>query len=212
MSQYGLLQAMMNVPEQYEEEFNAWYDTEHVPQRRRAPGFLAARRWVAHRADFKYLAHYDLDSPAAVETEVYRQMSGKFNTPWTKRIGRLVSQSQRTIYEQIFPGQAPALPDSAALLLVGIDPDPAIEADFNAWYDEEHVPLLLKVPGFRQARRFRVVDGGPKYLAVYDLAGREALHPSPELQAARSTPWYQKRVPHLDNAWRGVYLAYQPAR
>ncbi|WP_175726453.1 DUF4286 family protein [Burkholderia ambifaria] len=53
-------------------------------------------------------------------------------------------------------------------LCVWTDIDPAHEADFNTWYDREHMQERVAIPGFTHARRFRATDGGPrKYLALY---------------------------------------------
>jgi len=53
-------------------------------------------------------------------------------------------------------------------LCVWTDIDPAHEADFNAWYDREHMQERVAIPDFTHARRFRATDGGPrKYLALY---------------------------------------------
>ncbi|MGR3908419.1 hypothetical protein Q3A80_15365 [Burkholderia sp. SR8] len=53
-------------------------------------------------------------------------------------------------------------------LCVWTDIDPAHEAEFNAWYDREHMQERVAIPGFTHARRFRATDGGPrKYLALY---------------------------------------------
>ena len=100
MANYGLLYAAMTPPDDLEAEFNAWYDTEHIPERLSAPGFLGARRWVARQAETKYLALYDLESPAALQTVAYRKMSGEYNTEWTKRITSQVSNFTRRVYEQ----------------------------------------------------------------------------------------------------------------
>jgi len=58
----GLLLTLTEPPPGMEEEFNAWYDEEHLPERLAIPGFRSARRWVAGRT---YLATYELDSPGS---------------------------------------------------------------------------------------------------------------------------------------------------
>ncbi|MBU9604646.1 DUF4286 family protein [Burkholderia multivorans] len=60
----------------------------------------------------------------------------------------------------------PSLPHGQ--LCVWTDIDSAHEADFNAWYDREHMQERVAIPGFTHARRFRATDRGPrKYLALY---------------------------------------------
>lgn len=42
--------------------------------------------------------------------------------------------------------------------------------DFNTWYDEQHVPDVLAVPGVVSAERFICASGGPhKYMAIYEI-------------------------------------------
>ena len=62
------------------------------------------------------------------------------------------------------------------LLLMMTDIDPANEADFNRWYEEEHLDERMAIPGFINARRFTALEGGPKYLALYDLTSLDALN------------------------------------
>ena len=40
------------------------------------------------------------------------------------------------------------------MLLTLTEPPPAMDEEFNAWYDEEHLPERLAIPGFRSARRW----------------------------------------------------------
>ena len=47
--------------------------------------------------------------------------------------------------------------------------DPAYEEEFNAWYDTEHLPELLGLPGVLDGARYVAIKGGPKYLAMYEL-------------------------------------------
>ena len=45
------------------------------------------------------------------------------------------------------------------------------EAEYNRWYDEQHLPDVLQVPGVVNARRFLATDaeGNKQYLALYGL-------------------------------------------
>ena len=61
------------------------------------------------------------------------------------------------------------------LLLVMIGVDAAHEDELNRWYDEEHFPERMAVPGFQNGRRFIALEGVPKYLATYDLESPEVL-------------------------------------
>ena len=82
----GLLLTMTEPPAAMEEEFNAWYDDEHMGERLAIPGFRSARRWVADLppGEGKYLATYELDSPEVLSSASYL---ARFNnqTPWSRR-------------------------------------------------------------------------------------------------------------------------------
>ena len=50
--------------------------------------------------------------------------------------------------------------------------DPAREQEFNDWFDNIHVPDVLKTPGYVSARRFVIKEpkmGRGKYLAIYEI-------------------------------------------
>jgi len=51
------------------------------------------------------------------------------------------------------------------------------EAAFNKWYNEEHLPQVLRYNGAISGRRYRKVAGEDKYdyMAVYELASEEIL-------------------------------------
>jgi antibiotic biosynthesis monooxygenase (ABM) superfamily enzyme len=64
----------------------------------------------------------------------------------------------------------------ACLLRVAVEVEPDIEAEWNRWYDEVHLPEIVNCPGFRHAARYVAsADGRRFYLALYDLEGPEAL-------------------------------------
>lgn len=72
--------------------------------------------------------------------------------------------------------------------VVETDVLPELEDEFNAWYDEEHLPGLAAVPGTVRAMRLRAATASPRYHACYDLATLETLG-SPAWLAVRATPW-----------------------
>ncbi|MEM5500376.1 hypothetical protein WNY59_02105 [Ahrensia kielensis] len=55
-----------------------------------------------------------------------------------------------------------------AQLFVWSDIDSDYEADFNLWYDREHMEERVRIPGFTGARRYRAISGSARrYLALY---------------------------------------------
>ncbi|WP_208512147.1 DUF4286 family protein, partial [Variovorax paradoxus] len=77
------------------------------------------------------------------------------------------------------------------LLFVACDVDPAAdEADFNRWYDREHVEERVRIPGFLSGARYVSLEGGRRYLGLYRTASLEVFR-SAGYRAAfeRQTPW-----------------------
>ena len=63
-----------------------------------------------------------------------------------------------------------------AVLLAWTDIPPEEEADFNEWYNREHMrDRVLGLPGFVRGRRYAAVQGAPKYLALYEAHDGGAL-------------------------------------
>ncbi|HLF76457.1 MAG TPA: hypothetical protein VJB57_03115 [Dehalococcoidia bacterium] len=60
------------------------------------------------------------------------------------------------------------------VMIVTLDVEMAWEAEFNRWHVEEHVPLLLSLPGFVAAERWQALRGEPKYMAWYHLDSLDA--------------------------------------
>src|SRR3954454_20399707 len=81
------------------------------------------------------------------------------------------------------------------LLFAAFDFSTAYEDEFHDWYDLEHVPERLHVPGFINAERW-IGDENPKIaVATYDLDAVSVLHSAPYLAigGANSSVW-TKRV------------------
>ena len=102
-AQKGFLLVLMQCPPALEEEFNAWYDSEHIPERLAVPGFLTALRFVAISGHPRYLAMYDLARPGVLDSSDYLKVAHGNSSPWTKRVtGRV--KVYRAAGRQAHPG------------------------------------------------------------------------------------------------------------
>jgi hypothetical protein len=109
----GLLLTLTEPPAAMTEEFNAWYDEEHLPERLAIPGFRSARRWVSGRT---YLATYELDSLAVLSSPAYLARYQN-QTPWSRRCLGKCLVFKRWACEQVEPGRAEPHPEAHGLLL-----------------------------------------------------------------------------------------------
>lgn len=99
----GFLLVTMQCPPAMEEEFNAWYDTEHIPERLAVPGILTGLRFVALSGHPRYLAMYDLERPEVMESPAYLKVAAGNSSPWTKRVTSRV-KVYRSTGRQVWPG------------------------------------------------------------------------------------------------------------
>ncbi len=203
----GTLIAAMRIANVAADEFHDWYDTEHLPERQRVPGFLTCERWMGVDDRNVSVATYDLESVAVLKGAAYRAIGGKNLSPWSKRVTGRVERIMRYEGDQILPGDELAPARAQGLLLNAMSIAPELEADFNAWYDKEHIPALSAVPGVLSARRFRSTSGTPKYVALYHLATPE-VQASAEWNQARQSEWTSRIVPHFRDRLRIVCRRY----
>jgi Domain of unknown function (DUF4286) len=54
-----------------EDEFNHWYDEEHIPEKRRTEGFYSARRFKHATDPHRYLAVYEVKDAETVTSPAY---------------------------------------------------------------------------------------------------------------------------------------------
>ena len=91
------------------------------------------------------------------------------------------------------------------MLLTSMNVDAADEAEFNRWYDREHLEERVAIPGFLEARRYVAHDGSPKYLSLYSTETFEVLD-SPAYRAAlaNQTAWSKANIARFKDMIRGV--------
>ena len=110
------------------------------------------------------------------------------------------------------------------VLHVTMEMEPDWEEEINRWYDEEHLPEIMAVPGFVSARRFLRVGGPPvakpsKYLCIYEIANGNVVLDRAYLQfhtgwkgaAALGTTW-TKRVSKHYRSHRSLRRQVFPVR
>lgn len=91
------------------------------------------------------------------------------------------------------------------MLLTSMDIDAANEAEFNRWYDREHLEERVAIDGFLEARRYVAHDGKPKYLSLYSTKTFEVLDsPTYRTALANQTEWSKANIARFKNMIRSV--------
>jgi hypothetical protein len=207
----GILIAAMDFSAAPEDEFHDWYDLEHVPERLAVPGFINAERWIGAKDAKLSVALYDLDTVAVLHSPGYLKVGGDNSSPWTKRTAKFRKSLMRYEGEQVFPGDKTAPSNAAAAFVIAMNVAPDAEAEFNEWYNTEHIPALGGVRGTLSARRYRGTGATQKYVAVYHFASPDVLASS-EWRTAADTPWTRKLRPHFRDQVRFECRRYVRAR
>ena len=209
----GLLAVVFDYSNAHEDEFHDWYDLEHVPEREAVPGFGACERWIDVEESKTAVATYDLDSLDVLRGADYKAIASDNLSAWSMRVAGMSTRLLRFEGSQITPGDE-AAPDAAGgLLLNAMNVTAEAEDDFNAWYDEEHLPALLAVPGTLSARRYRAgvdAEGTHRYVAIYHLTAPEVTQ-SEAWKTAVDTPWSAQVRPHFRDRMRILSRRYSRA-
>jgi hypothetical protein len=169
------------------DEFNDWYDNEHIPERERVPGFITAQRWLALNESNVSIATYDLRGQAVLNGPEYKAIAGPNLSPWSKRVIGKCRILCRFEAEQVVPGDQASPNDSAGLLLIAVGDSKDTQSDRAAWFDRHGAPRRLNLPGLLARRSFRTNDG--TLVAIYhharlnagDIAAWKALSGLPSL-------------------------------
>ncbi|KIW04517.1 uncharacterized protein PV09_04272 [Verruconis gallopava] len=189
-------------------QFHDWYQNEHGPGRLRLPQiFTNGFRYQAiDGTDPGWMAIYDVTDMAWLTKEVYtslrqepKQTQRERDTMKQIKVNRkfydLVSERRSERFVELekveCEGKATCVFVAALVKLH----DQSKRPDFDKWMEEEHIPLLSKVPGFRRARRFVSSHVEPpadpneiEHLALYEY-DKEVDFTCKEFTHATSTPW-----------------------
>jgi hypothetical protein len=205
----GLITVWLDLLGEHDEEFNDWYNLEHLRQCVDLPGFVRARRYKVDDAPLRYLAWYET-ADEKVESGADFQGIVQNPTPWSQRMRRLYGeQRERMNFKLMRDVGDAASTDAPWLYIVHTDIPDDIVGEYNEWYDKEHLPRLVTVPGVVRARRYTAVAGHPRYLTAYELTDPNAFE-SPEGLQARKTPWTAKMRSLFHNTRRRMCRLITP--
>ena len=109
----------VDIDAQHVQEFNKWYNEEHLPELLSVPGILSAARYRGgQRVALQYLACYELENVAVMQTPAF---TNRPRTPWGQKVSPSVigKNLTRIVGEQIYPegmemperGMAPVFAD-----------------------------------------------------------------------------------------------------
>jgi hypothetical protein len=212
---HTVLFSEMSPPRELENEFNTWYDREHIPLRMTVPGFVSAQRYLAEDDQRNYLAVYEMSESSNLKSPEYlkiknepsdltKKMLGSVSG-FTRYIGNLLGEDWQTDMHQ-------KLDEMHYIYAVFFTVPDDEKNEFDAWYSQDHVPILLECSDWIGTRRFEVIDGDPqKYnrMALHYLKTISALD-SPARAKARTTPWRDRLA--VKPWFKGHYLVFKACR
>ncbi len=205
-------------PPEADKDFNQWYDETYIPMNLKFKGLMEITRYqfmrftdnVVVKKYPRYIATFkfkDLATFTAWNASRELMEAAEGSSDLFARLG--VDFVWRVQYEAIKTWEN--TPSLSVITMNGTQCPPETQARFNQWYNERHVPHLLKFKGLQGAIRYQLagalgqavkgkstvplaqIKEYPKYLAFYhfkDVPTADAFDTSPE-RAAVHEDWLE---------------------
>jgi hypothetical protein len=91
------------------------------------------------------------------------------------------------------------------MLVTFMDIDPGDDADFNLWFDREHLAHRVSIPGFLEASRYVSQNGSPRYFSTYFTESFDVLtSPAYKEALANQTEWSLRNIPKFKGMGRSI--------
>lgn len=91
------------------------------------------------------------------------------------------------------------------VLITSMQVLPEEDADFNVWFDKEHLPERVAIPGFLDGRRYESTNGSGRYLQIYNTVDFAALDSAAYHKVlANQTDWSKHHIPKFIRPTRVV--------
>jgi hypothetical protein len=103
---------------------------------------------------------------------------------------------------------AAGAPMAPALQIGRMAVPPAVDGEWNDWYNTVYVPNYEKVPGVIRGRRYRAVEGQPTYLTLYEFEGPRVSESAAWMAQRDASPRNETMRKHMQHApgSPGVYV------
>ena len=211
-----------------ENEYNDWADNEHIPQRIQLPGFHSCVRLIqADQKEPVWGTIYDIDSLSVLQSEPYLNL---FNSQSDRE--KVLLQNIALLDRRLYANNKQAsihvkdgfegLQPGNVVVYVSFDITPEHEEELHRWYEEEHIDLLKKVPGWLQSRRYILHDAKvsgknasqyskappPKFMAAHYYESGH-MQETKEWKEATSTPWRARVMELVGNTERRFFNVYK---
>jgi hypothetical protein len=224
----GMHLAFLDIPKELTEEYNRWYDLDHMPEHVAKDDVLMGRRYVApkylvgHELNQEspfagghgpYLTIYSFGGPLDMESEEARAgwrtldngivRAGRY---WQagRGVGGGRFRLEKAVARPDCLVQARAIPylhHKGVIVALGKAPTPEGRAGAVAWWDDVHLPDLFAVPGVLAAIRGNPVEEDDDQILHVILCDRSPLEVLDGISAALK---YAKAVGRYP-AHRGAY-------
>ncbi|KAJ4413409.1 hypothetical protein N0V85_003567 [Neurospora sp. IMI 360204] len=217
------------------DQFHEWYNNEHGPTRLRIPQiFSNGLRYQATDGEQPhFLAAYDVTDMAHLLTPTYLDLRANRSSREAETIGQV--KVDRFFFDLIWTQEAPSFKpaeqctdaEAEGRVLVAVDvslnlanePD-AVEKVIQ-WYEEEHIPMLSKIPGWLRSRVLRTpssIEGSgaaeTKIITLHEYAPQNGLG-GPEHKASMDTPWrtevFDKYITEKGRRTYSLFYVFGPA-
>jgi hypothetical protein len=139
----GMLLVWMDMAAAEQDDFNEWYDKEHLLDRVSVPGFLNGRRFQALSGGPEFFAVYETRDSGTLASAAYRDRL-KQPTPWTRRVMPNFRNTIRGVCEQTLRA---GYGTGGVVATVRLAPDPARRWPLRQWLAETGLPRSAGQPG-----------------------------------------------------------------
>jgi len=191
-----------------ENDYHDWYDEERIPGLLKVPGVSSALRF-RNTERKQWLAYYDLDSPAVLESKEYLALKTCASAKERAIVPHV--NMDRRVYRQIFSRGKPPIEPPKTVLAVEMKPYPSHEKEFHHYYETFHIPQMADIPGWVRSRRFELLEpldsGACKFITFHEFDRPNAV----DAEKQQSIKWRNEVIEIVTERARSIWEPYHAA-